>query len=171
VAGNVTVVPDANGVGEVVIEIMRKHNVPDIHPVTTFGRGEQTTMMRNGWYSVPKRDVAMNLVSLHEQDRMRVSRSIPHYDLWKKELAAFRRTVSEKTGHDSYEAMREGDHDDLVMASALALWYAVKFTQNTFRIREGPQKADQRGPKGLVDYDPFSEEDALTASERRKYRG
>lgn len=34
--------------------------------------------------------------------------------------------VNVSTGHDSYEAWREGDHDDLVLAAALAAWKAHK---------------------------------------------
>lgn len=28
------------------------------------------------------------------------------------------------TGHDSYEAWRDGDHDDLVLSLAMACWFA-----------------------------------------------
>jgi hypothetical protein len=34
--------------------------------------------------------------------------------------------VNISTAHDSYEAWREGDHDDLVLATALACWRAAK---------------------------------------------
>jgi hypothetical protein len=40
----------------------------------------------------------------------------------KQELSTFKRKVSLKTGHDSYEHWRESDHDDLVLAAALACW-------------------------------------------------
>jgi hypothetical protein len=46
--------------------------------------------------------------------------------LWpelKKELLNFKRKINLKTGHDSYEHWREGDHDDLVLACALACWW------------------------------------------------
>jgi hypothetical protein len=46
-------------------------------------------------------------------------------ELWpalKKELLNFRRKINLKTAHDSYEHWRESDHDDLVLAAALACW-------------------------------------------------
>ena len=43
-----------------------------------------------------------------------------------RELAQFKVKINISTGHDSYEAWREGDHDDLVLAVALACWYGVK---------------------------------------------
>lgn len=36
---------------------------------------------------------------------------------------SFRLKVNIATGHDSYEAWREGDHDDLVLSTSLAVWY------------------------------------------------
>jgi hypothetical protein len=48
-------------------------------------------------------------------------------ELWpalKEELLNFRRKINLKTAHDSYEHWRETDHDDLVLAAALACWGA-----------------------------------------------
>jgi len=41
-----------------------------------------------------------------------------------KELENFKVKVNIQTAHDSYEAWRESDHDDLVLALALACWWA-----------------------------------------------
>ena len=40
------------------------------------------------------------------------------------ELLNFRRKIDLRTAHDSYEHWRESDHDDLVLATALACWSA-----------------------------------------------
>jgi hypothetical protein len=42
----------------------------------------------------------------------------------RKELLDFRRKINLATAHDSYEHWRESDHDDLVLATALACWAA-----------------------------------------------
>jgi hypothetical protein len=34
--------------------------------------------------------------------------------------------ISVSTGHGSYEAWREGDHDDLVLTASLSAWKARK---------------------------------------------
>jgi hypothetical protein len=38
----------------------------------------------------------------------------------------FKRKINLKTAHDSYEHWRETDHDDLVLATALACWGAAR---------------------------------------------
>jgi excisionase family DNA binding protein len=43
-------------------------------------------------------------------------------DVLMRELLAFRVKINLQTEHDSYEAWREKDHDDLVLAVALAVW-------------------------------------------------
>jgi hypothetical protein len=44
-------------------------------------------------------------------------------DTLQTELGHFELKISQ-AGHDSYGAWREGTHDDLVLALAVALWYA-----------------------------------------------
>jgi hypothetical protein len=40
-------------------------------------------------------------------------------------MLSFKRKVTH-AGHDTYEAWREGTHDDFVLAAALACWYAER---------------------------------------------
>jgi hypothetical protein len=56
-----------------------------------------------------------------------------------EELLNFKVKINVKTAHDSYEAWREGIHDDLVLAVALACWYAEKR-----RIRPMPVMTNRR---------------------------
>jgi hypothetical protein len=44
-----------------------------------------------------------------------------------QELLTFRVTIDPKTAHDSYSAWREGLHDDLVLATALACWWGERW--------------------------------------------
>jgi hypothetical protein len=41
-----------------------------------------------------------------------------------QELLNFRVKIDPRTAHDFYEHWREGDHDDLVLATALACWFS-----------------------------------------------
>ena len=59
---------------------------------------------------------------LLEQRRLLIPPSLPLADLLTGELQAFKRKVT-PAGSDSYAAGREGPHDDLVLAVALAAWY------------------------------------------------
>jgi hypothetical protein len=70
---------------------------------------------------VPKRDLISTMSVLLEQRRLRIPRSLPIADLLTKELQEFKRTVT-KVGNDTYAAERD-QHDDMVLALALACWY------------------------------------------------
>jgi hypothetical protein len=58
-----------------------------------------------------------------QSGRLKITESLELAPTLKKELLNFRVKVDPKTAHDSYEHWREGDHDDLVLATALACWY------------------------------------------------
>jgi hypothetical protein len=58
-------------------------------------------------------------------------------ELWptlRKELLSFRRKIDLRTAHDSYEHWRESDHDDLVLAAALACW-SITHKRGRTRLR------------------------------------
>jgi len=60
---------------------------------------------------------------LFQAGRLKVAAELPAARLLVEELLNFRVKINVKTAHDSYEAWREGVHDDLVLAVALACWY------------------------------------------------
>jgi hypothetical protein len=55
--------------------------------------------------------------------RLKVATVLPETVTLMRELQAFRVKVNVATGHESLEAWRERDHDDLVLAVGLAVWY------------------------------------------------
>ena len=57
---------------------------------------------------------------------MKIAAGLQHAQILKQELLNFRVKVNERTGNEQYEAWRENEHDDLVLATALACWYATK---------------------------------------------
>ena len=57
--------------------------------------------------------------------RLKFSRDVPESQVLIEELVAFRAKIS-SSGNDSYEAWREKDHDDLVLALALSCWYGER---------------------------------------------
>jgi hypothetical protein len=60
-------------------------------------------------------------------------------ELWptlRDELKNFRRKASEsRTGRDPYEHWRESDHDDLVLAAALACWKGTYRCKGSTKLR------------------------------------
>jgi hypothetical protein len=60
---------------------------------------------------------------------LKIADGVPFQDVLLRELGAFRVKVNRATGHDSYEAWRERDHDDLVLAVAFASWLVCPVAQ------------------------------------------
>jgi len=113
---------DATGVGAAVVDMLRKSGLT-FDAVTITG-GDTESLQ--GWYGwrVPKRDLIGGLQVLLQSGRLKIAYTLEHAETLKSELLNFRVKVNISTGHDSYEAWREGDHDDLVLATALACWYS-----------------------------------------------
>ena len=74
---------------------------------------------------VPKRDVASTIAVLLQTGRLRIARNLKESETLGRELLNFRVKIS-LSGHDSYEAWREQEHDDLVLAVGLAAWLFEK---------------------------------------------
>ena len=115
---------DATGVGRPVIDMIRDaHLGGSIYAITLTG-GD--TVVTNGMERhVPKRDVASTIAVLLQTGRLRISRHLKESDTLLRELLNFRVKIS-LSGHDSYEAWREKEHDDLVLAVGLAAWLFEK---------------------------------------------
>lgn len=116
-------VVDETGVGAGVVDLLTERRLQPRRVTITSG----DAVSRDGAYGyrVPKRDLASTVALLLEQRRLIVPAGIAHADALRDELANFRVKVS-LAGHDSYGAgaeWREGNHDDLVLAVALAAWY------------------------------------------------
>ena len=62
---------------------------------------------------------------LSQTGRLKVAQDLPEAEPFVQELLHFRMQIKD-TGHDSYDAWREGQHDDLLFAVALACWVGVR---------------------------------------------
>ena len=118
--GHTALVVDATGVGAPVLDLLRLAGLNSIG-VTIHG-GENVVTV-DGGYRVPKRDLVASMQVLLQQGRLKFAGHLAELPILEKELANFRYTLS-ATGHDSYAAWRVGDHDDMVLAVALAAWWA-----------------------------------------------
>jgi len=74
-------------------------------------------------FGVPKRDLVSATAILLQEKQLRIAASLAFAETLQKELLNFRLKHT-AAGNDTYEAWREGDHDDLVLAVALACWKA-----------------------------------------------
>ena len=123
--GNAELVIDQTGLGRPVSDLFRERGVA--HKAVTITGGDQESRTDDGFvFRVPKRALISGLQILSQSGRLKVAEGLELADVFRSELGNFRVKVSIATGHDSYEAWRAGDHDDLVLSVALAVWGASK---------------------------------------------
>src|SRR4051794_24593462 len=120
--GQVRLLVDGTGVGTPVVEMFRKAG---LRPVPIWITGGETTSRKGQIIRVPKRELVSVLQVLLQCQRLKFPRGIPESQILIGELLAFRAKIS-SSGNDSYEAWREKDHDDLVLALALSCWYGER---------------------------------------------
>jgi hypothetical protein len=80
----------------------------------------------NGSWRVPKRDLVAALEVSLQTETLKVAEGLELWPALREEMLNFKRKINLKTAHDSYEHWRESDHDDLVLATALACWGATR---------------------------------------------
>ena len=113
---------DKTGVGVAVTDLLKERGFK-FTAVTIHG-GERVTRSK-GAYNVPKLDLVAALEVPFHAETLKVAKGLELWDALCEELQNFRRKVNTKTAHTSFEHWRETDHDDLVLAAALACWGAT----------------------------------------------
>jgi hypothetical protein len=111
-------VMDATGVGRPVMDLARKHGLTPLGVTITAGSNE--TCERDD-YRVAKKILASTVAVALDTERLQVVAVGDHVGTLRKELQAFRVKVTANQ-NESFESWREQDHDDLVLASAMAIW-------------------------------------------------
>jgi hypothetical protein len=116
-----TLTVDQTAVGEPVLELLsRAHLKATIRPVTITA-GHQARVNDDGGWSVPKKDLVSTLQVLLQSRRIKVAPRLRESQTLVKELLNFR-TKASLSANETLEAWREGPHDDLVLAVAIAAW-------------------------------------------------
>ncbi len=118
--GSVAVVVDAGGPGRPVVDAMRVAGLKPIPVSITSGKRER---YENGMVYVPKRELVRGLVAAIETGRLKIAKGLPVAGALVSELQAFRVQLTAK-GRDTYAA-HSGEHDDLVLAVTLAVWFGT----------------------------------------------
>lgn len=123
-AGECTLVVDATGVGAPVVDLFRRSGLGcPIVPVQITGGDRES--QEGGMWRVPKRDLIIGLQVMFQEQRLQISGRLAEGPALLRELMQMRVNISH-SGHDSYGSWREGAHDDLVLAVALACWRAKR---------------------------------------------
>jgi hypothetical protein len=119
-AGRCHLVVDGTGVGRPVVDLLRqaKPGCPIMPAVITSGQRET---LIDGYYGIPKRDLMVGLQVLLQQGELQIAAGLKYGPALAEEMAAMEVKVT-SAGREQFGAWREGTHDDLVFAVALACW-------------------------------------------------
>jgi len=117
-------VVDTTGVGRAIYDYLIESGIPAVGVVTTGGQAVAWNQETQMW-SLPKKDLVGALVMLYQTNRLKMNPSLPNLAQFKDQLQNFSAKMKKDTGHMSYEALSEEVHDDLVIAVALAGWWAL----------------------------------------------
>jgi len=119
--GKCALVVDATGVGAPVVDMLRAGQLGcEIVAVTITG-GEREHQGAGRW-SVPKRDLVGGVQVLLEKGELKIAAMLREAETLRAELLAVRQQAG--VGGRVRMGAEEGEHDDLVMALALACWRA-----------------------------------------------
>jgi hypothetical protein len=116
---------DATGVGRPVMDMLRRAALGcrRLWPVSITGGDLET--YANGYYRVPKRDLIVGLQLLLQRRGLQIANGMKFGPVLAREMAEMRVKIT-PSGNEQYGVWREGEHDDLVLAVALACWGARK---------------------------------------------
>jgi hypothetical protein len=128
----VILVLDATGCGRPVVDIFRRYGlgVKKLAPVTITAGSHATC--QGGWWTVPKRDLAGAVAVGLEQRTLRIAPGLKLAPVLAQELTTFR-VKTTAAGNETFESWRERDHDDLVLAVALAVHFGARLLRK-FRM-------------------------------------
>jgi phage FluMu gp28-like protein len=114
---------DATGVGAPVVDLLWAAALGCEVAAVTITGGGQESKRRPGEWSVPKRDLMAGVQVGLEQGELRIAKGLRETGVLVEELLDLRMTVR-ATGRVRVGADGAGEHDDLAMAVALAVWMA-----------------------------------------------
>jgi hypothetical protein len=134
--GKCELVVDATGVGKPVLDFFRrkirdelvKHRLNFSIPIVPVMITTGTTVSfdkKTGCWHVPKRDIVQALQVLFQERRIRYAKKMAFRREFEKEVKNFKVEIDKITMHDTYEG-RKGAHDDIVLAVAIAVWWAMR---------------------------------------------
>ena len=131
---------DQTGVGHAVVGMLAealRGRVACLFFPMTLTAGHAVTGGDAGVLHVPKRELVGTLQVLLQTRRLRVARTLPDAVVLVQELENFRAKVT-TAKKETLESWREGRHDDLILAVAVAAWLGELALTTPDDIEEQP---------------------------------
>jgi hypothetical protein len=113
---------DATGVGRAVCDLFHEADLGAPIRRVTITSGHRTHRDEDGGWLVPKRELVSVVQRLLQTQQITFAK-VPERETLVQELLAFKIKISAAL-NEVFESWRERDHDDLVLATALACWAA-----------------------------------------------
>jgi hypothetical protein len=123
------VLADATGVGLPILQMLTRAGI-DLVGVTITA-GDQPGRGAGG-LTVPKAHLVGALQAVVQTQRLKVASGLPAGHSLAAEMQAFTRRQNPVTGRNQFAVWRDGAHDDLVLAVALAVWHGESRSQVHF---------------------------------------
>jgi hypothetical protein len=117
-------VVDQTGVCQAVVDWLVRANLAAMPKPVVITGGRRSTQSSAGAWHVPKKELIGSLQLLLRSRRLQVA-ALPERATLLQELQAFCVKLT-AAAHERFEARRPGDHDDVVMAIALAAWWGER---------------------------------------------
>ena len=121
----VTLVLDRTGVGRAVGDMFAEASLPVDLQLVTITSGSEVNRDPDGGWKVPKKDLVADVAVAMQNGRFEVVEQLEHAATLRREMQNFRARYS-LAGNQTFAAgddWRQGNHDDLVLAVALSLWW------------------------------------------------
>jgi hypothetical protein len=124
---SVPLITDQTGCGRPVCDMFRASGLPAIGITLTGGTDPNLADPVN--LKLPKRQLVSVLVAAFQGQRLKIADTLELAPTLIHELSTFRIKINLNTTNETFEAWRERDHDDTVLAVGLATWYGEEYFQ------------------------------------------
>jgi hypothetical protein len=115
---------DAAGPGQVAIDVLRKQDLGVILQPAIITGGEEAHRLTSGAVTVPRKELLSTVKLMLESGTLVIGKHVRHRDQLVKEGAAVNAASS-----------RQREHDDLIIALALATWQALRLNKSMARLQ------------------------------------
>jgi hypothetical protein len=132
--GNATLVVDQTGVGRPLVEMLRRAPLHCMTIPVTITGGHEMTREADGSFHVPKKDLVTCLQLLLQCRRLKMASGLREAETFIRELADFRVRIT-AAANETFGAI-DRQHDDLVIAVALACWYSERTPRSPPEVKE-----------------------------------
>jgi len=121
--GHASLVIDQTGCGRPVFDMFAEAG---LNPIGAIIHAGDSLSSEGRLWRVPKRDLVGCMQVLLQTGRLKVSAKLELGPILQQEMLGFKAKINPETASDAYSSWREADHDDLVLAVALAAWWGER---------------------------------------------